>query len=405
MSKTLRLALVPRDGLFFKDGRGWYTSHSGRGHALDWPWPSSIRGALCTAVGRRQEAEKGSIHCKKEWRDLKVKVQPQRQLALRRELGKDWTRNHRMWPVPRDAVFLENNEAETKQCKVTRLIPQEHLVAGILSNAPKADSALWFPVLETEDEESIKPLTPPRWWNETTFVRWLRGEDVTATIHQGKADGPHMEKQARIHVVIDSDKQTAEKKGLYTTEIVETLQREKEGSYEWAIGVEVETPEVTAPRLATLGSDRRPAFVEELEDTPLFESPGNLLEQIAGSKRLRLILVTPAKFEEGWLPDGFELKDNVYRGNLPEVEGEVILRSALVGRPINISGWDMAERRPKGTDRMAPPGSVYFFEKANGQAFTADEVQALWLANLGDRVEDGFGLVVPGIWQNQGDAS
>lgn len=405
MGKTLRLALVPRDGLFFKDGRGWYTSHSGRGHALDWPWPSSIRGALCTAVGRRQEAEKGSIHCKKEWLALKDTIKPFRQLALRRELGKNWTRNHRMWPVPRDAVFLENNKAETKQCKVTRLIPKKPL-AGILSNDTDADSALWFPVLETEDEESVKPLTPPRWWNEATFVKWLLGEDVTATIHQGKAVGPHMEKQARVHVVINNKTQTAKDEGLYTTEIVETLQRDKEGSYEWAIGVEVETPEVTAPRLATLGSDRRPAFVEELEDTQLFEPPDSLLEQIAGSKSLRLILITPAKFEEGWLPDGFERKDNVaYRGSLPGVNDELILRSALVGRPVNISGWDMAERRPKGTDRMVPPGSVYFFEKADGQAFTTDEVQALWLANLGDRAEDGFGLVVPGIWQNQGDAS
>lgn len=403
MGKTLRLALVPRDGLFFKDGRGWYTSHSGRGHALDWPWPSSIRGALCTAVGRRQEAEKGSIHCKKEWLALKDKIKPQRQLALRRELGERWSFEHRMWPVPRDVVFLENNKAETKQCKVTRLIPKKPL-AGILSNAPKADSALWFPQLETK--ESVKPLTPPRWWNEATFVKWLRGKDVEATVHQGKADGPHMDKQARIHVVINNKTQTAKDKGLYTTEIVETLQSDKEGSYEWAIGVEVETPEVTAPRLATLGSDRRPAFVEELEDTPLFDPPDNLLEQIAGSKSLRLILITPAKFKEGWLPKGFKLEDNAaYRGSLPGVNGEVILRSALVGRPVNISGWDMAERRPKGTDRMAPPGSVYFFEKANGQAFTADEVQALWLANLGDRTEDGFGLVVPGIWQNQGDAS
>ena len=34
---TKHLALVPRDGFFAKDGRGWHTSVSGRGHGLDWP--------------------------------------------------------------------------------------------------------------------------------------------------------------------------------------------------------------------------------------------------------------------------------------------------------------------------------------------------------------------------------
>lgn len=402
MGKTMRLALVPRDGLFFKDGRGWYTSRSGRGRALDWPWPSSIRGALCTAVGRQQEAKEGTVNTKPDWFNLKEKVLPRRQLALRRELGEAWTRAHRMWPVPRDVVFLEDKTNGDNNCQVIRLIPKKRL-AGILSNDPEADSALWFPELETE--ESVKPLSPPRWWDDGDFVKWLAGEDVKAKVKAGKAVGPQMDKQARVHVVIDSDKQTAKKKGLYTTETVETLQRKNgEETYEWAVGVEVEAPEVTAPRLATLGSDRRPAFVEELPGK-LFESPDNLLEQIAGSKRLRLILVTPAKFKEGWLPKDFKLEDNVYRGNLPGVEGKVILRSALVGRPHNVSGWDMAESKPKGTDRMVPPGSVYFFEKADGQVFTADEVRGLWLANLGDRTDDGFGLVVPGIWQTQGEAS
>jgi len=400
MGKTLRLGLVPRDGLFFKDGRGWYTSRSGRGRALDWPWPSSIRGALCTAVGRQQEAEKDSLIMKSDdWLALKKEIKPFRQLALRRKLGERWTHEHRMWPVPRDVVFLEDKKNNTEQCKVIRLIPKER-ITGILSNDSDADSALWFPQLETE--ESVKPLSPPRWWDEATFVRWLAGEDVKAKVKAGKAVGPQIDKQARVHVVIDSAKQTAKKKGLYVTEIIETLQHDKEGSYEWAVGVEVEAPEVKAPRLATLGSDRRPAFVEELPGK-LFEPPDNLLEQIAGSKRLRLILVTPAMFKEGWLPDGFKLEDKV--GSLPRVNGDVILRAALVGRPHNVSGWDMAERRPKGTDRMVPPGSVYFFEKADGQTFTADEVQALWLANLGQRADDGFGLVVPGIWQPKGDAS
>ena len=37
-------ALLPRDGLFCKDGRGWNTSSVGRSHGHPWPPPSTLRG-------------------------------------------------------------------------------------------------------------------------------------------------------------------------------------------------------------------------------------------------------------------------------------------------------------------------------------------------------------------------
>jgi CRISPR-associated protein Cmr3 len=68
MTTTARLALVPRDGLFCKDGRGWHTSASGRGHGLDWPWPSTILGALRSAWGRGEEARSGALFGRDDWR-------------------------------------------------------------------------------------------------------------------------------------------------------------------------------------------------------------------------------------------------------------------------------------------------------------------------------------------------
>jgi CRISPR-associated protein Cmr3 len=81
----------------------------------------------------------------------------------------------------------------------------------------------------------------------------------------------------------------------------------------------------------------------------------------------------------------------------------VILRSAFVSRPVHISGWDVASNKPKQTARMVAPGSVYFFTKGNGKNFTGDEARSLWLSAIGGRTKEGFGRVVPGVWNLRGN--
>jgi CRISPR-associated protein Cmr3 len=78
--------------------------------------------------------------------------------------------------------------------------------------------------------------------------------------------------------------------------------------------------------------------------------------------------------------------------------GKLVLRAAFVDRPIAVSGWDLAEGRPKRTDRMAPAGSVFFVARRDGGTFGEQDARALWLAAIGGRTEEGFGRVVPGIW-------
>jgi CRISPR-associated protein Cmr3 len=111
-----------------------------------------------------------------------------------------------------------------------------------------------------------------------------------------------------------------------------------------------------------------------------------------------LVVVTPAVFKAGWCPDGFTPTETGYVGTLPGVSGELCLVAALVPRPRHLSGWDMAEGRPKETSRLVAAGSVYFLIKSSGRPFEPADAEALWLAQLGDRTREGFGCVVPGIW-------
>ena len=414
MSVTSHVAVVPRDGFFCKDGRGWHTSSSGRGHALDWPWPSTILGALRTASGREKETLGGRALSAEEWQGHARTVSLYRLLALRRPVGNPWHTHHRVWPVPMDALWVEEQQAGKK---VVFLDPRpgpdgiETLGRKVgAEEEQKAREKLWWPAVE----DSPKPLAPPRWWSETQFVAWLT--DPTATANPGIPEWARASALRRVQarVGIDSGTFAASESFLFSHDVVETLDR-SDGvpAAEWAIGAEVKLENPFAAPMARIGSDSRLAFIEGLSEG-LFAPPASLREAFdRGSQGLRLIVVTPAKFQKGWLPSGFTVQGGEFRGQLRGIpSSDVVLRAAFVPRPIHVSGWNMTgggssggapdeERKrggPKETSRLVPPGAVYFFERVSGEPITAADAEKLWLAALGARTDEGFGLVVPAIW-------
>lgn len=381
MTKTACLAFIPRDGLFCKDGRGWHTSASGRGHGLDWPWPSTILGALKSAWGRGEEARRGALFSPNDWRIHTDAIRLGRTLVLRRPHGAEWETAHCIWPVPLDALWLEG------QREVYRLTPIEPSAQTLGRDDDEARESLWRPRLP----EAGKPLIPPRWWNSQDFLAWLTEKPVAV---RGRDQCLATARRVQTHVGIIPGTLTADEGVLFSHDVVETLELDSE----WAIGAEVTLPHGDISIVATLGSDARLVCVESLP-VLLFEPPLNLLEAFRlSSKGLRIIAVTPMCFLHGWLPDGFVKEGKEYRGRLPGLDAELILRAAFVPRPIHVSGWDMAAGVPKPTTRMVAPGAVYFFERTDRIAFSEDDARSLWLTALGSRIDEGYGRIVPGVW-------
>jgi len=407
-TKPHRLALVPRDGFFAKDGRGWSTS--ARTHVVDWPWPTTIRGALTTASGKLVEPV-DEIFRREQWASHQATVNLGRMVALRRPHCAAWSREHRMWLVPADALWLESEE------RVLRLEPSQPETPTLGRAAPRdwgegfeaAREALWVP---QNVGTNAKPLGAPRWWPEKAFIDWLCAEPVANDPKlEPQKQWPSPEKRLQVHIGVRPDTFTSDEGILYLHDVVETLERNSE----WAIGVEADWPspigsaEARVPGMVRLGSDGRLARAEvltEIED--VFAESSMLISAFAEKKPrgLRLVVVTPACFQCGWLPDGFDSKTvtGAFQGTLPGISGELVLRAALVPRPMHVSGWDMANHRAKGgaarsTSRLAPPGAVYFFQRTDKAEFAVDDAKALWLAALGNRTDEGFGRVVPGIWE------
>ncbi|MCL6607019.1 MAG: type III-B CRISPR module-associated protein Cmr3 [Geminicoccaceae bacterium] len=378
MSTGRHLALVPRDGLACRDGRGWAPVGAGRAHALDWPWPSTILGALRTAWGRGVEAREGRRFGPQDWLDRTREVRLGRLLVLKSRSGEvGW---QSVWPRPLDATAFEG------ATEIVRLDPVPPALPTLGRDEDPARGALWRPAMD----DLRKPATLPAWWPDEAFCAWLQGAAVST--RELTLGAP--ERRVQIHVGIRAETLTAEEGRLFSEDVLETVDR----SGRWAIGAELEAPDPPPCGVATLGADKRLAAIEPLGEQ-LFAPPEDLLAAFRpGSRGLRLLVVTPACFAGGWLVDGFRAEDAVYRGSLPGVDGEVVLRAAFVGRPLAVSGWDLVTGRPKRTDRMVPPGSVFFVERADGRPFDAEDARKLWLSAIGGRTEEGFGRIVPGIW-------
>src|SRR5690606_4739317 len=157
-----------RDGFFAKDGRGWHTSASGRGHGLDWPWPSTVLGALRSAWGRGEETRGKTIFGPDDWQTRTQPIRLGRTLVLRRQHGATWRSEDATWPVPLDALWLEGH------CEVYRLEPVEPLTPTLGRDDDGAREALWRPTLD----DPSKPLGAPRWWSSEDLISWLVGESV-----------------------------------------------------------------------------------------------------------------------------------------------------------------------------------------------------------------------------------
>ena len=156
-----------------------------------------------------------------------------------------------------------------------------------------------------------------------------------------------------------------------------------------------------------LGGEARAAYFRRLapkdEPEPFASAHTQqqaLVQALAGQKRFRLYLLTPALFQAGWLPDDVAPTDHTWR--LGGLTGALV--AAAVGKAEPVGGWNLATQAPRRLRRAVPAGSVYFFEleEALDEAGAKALVEAYHLKSLmrhyGFQAAAGFGLAALGIW-------
>ncbi|MBX6351576.1 MAG: hypothetical protein IRZ11_08745, partial [Clostridia bacterium] len=214
-----RMAVVPREGYFCNDGRGWQSHWTGRGNALAWPWPTTLAGALRSAWGRKDEERLGRTYTREDWLALAGEIRLGTALPLRRSWrgsrrGREaWGREHLAWPAPADALAVD----EGGQRQVVALRPRPLARAfgaesGVLGrDESAATDLLWLPLPDREIQLG-KPAREPAWWSDARFRLWLRGAKLGPADPEDAFDFP---RRFQVHVRIDPGTQTAEEHFLY----------------------------------------------------------------------------------------------------------------------------------------------------------------------------------------------
>lgn len=160
--------------------------------------------------------------------------------------------------------------------------------------------------------------------------------------------------ETRLGIALEATTRTVRTGALYTSDVV---------APDPGLGffVEVRGADGHVPRdgLLRFGGDGRAVMVEPAA-VPWPPEPD--WERIERERRFLLILRTPGVFPGGWQPPGLEGED-LWRGP-SGISARLV--AAVVPRARVVSGWDLANGRPKPAQRTVPVGAVYAFAEAGG---------------------------------------
>lgn len=202
--------------------------------------------------------------------------------------------------------------------------------------------------------------------------------------------------EPRVGIALNPQTNTTEEGKLYMVNYV----RLKD---DWSFYAKIENlsalPKEGAIRF---GGASRVCYYKTLENDPFrFYTQENveqkLKERISQTKEFKLVFLTPTIFKNGWLPNNikFESNNNNYNYILETPKIKAKLLTACLERPKYISGWDIANKKPKPLKKLVPAGSVYYFELIGGSV--DDLFNEFNFKNFSDENPNlGFGLTMIG---------
>ncbi len=339
------LFLEPLDVLYLR-GNKLFADAGAHGEALMPPWPSLAAGA----VRSRLWAEGASLETLADFRLTQFGL-------ARHQEGKAI---ESLWPLPADVIV--SDEAGLADATYLRPCPTP---TGIASShaLPK------LPALQT-----AKPGKPVLglWLNGDGIAAWLAGRPLAAK-HFVRS-GDLWQTDPRLGIALDPVTRSAADGRIYTTETIAM----KDG-IGFIAAYESGANPLPNASLVRLGGDGRGAAVAAVTSPPT--APDWV--RIEKEGRFRLMLTTPGLFGGGWRPDGVP----------------ATLVAASVSRAETVSGWDLVTNKPKSARRVAPTGSVYWFENFTGDLAALNSLALNGLPTADPaRHAEGFGKLAIAPW-------
>ena len=355
--------LQPIDVLYLRGNR-LFGDSSATGEALMPPWPSMVAGAL-----RSEMLVNGGIDTGLFVNGIKLSSELEKSLGSITEPG-NFRISHLMLAkvnegklenvylsLPADLVVI--SDGKVKHCHY--LQPQA-LPASILTSS----ACEQLPLFKTEKPAKAEG---GLWLNQIGIKQWLNAQPIT---NEHWVESKELWKiDSRLGIALDEQGRTTLDGQLYTVDAVAM-----QNHIGFLTGVEGANG-LISDGVLRLGGDGRGAHHIKIAWNPL-EPDWNLIEK---TKRFRVILATPGLFEQGWLLPGMTQENGEYIWKTTDFSAHLVTASAA--RAETISGWDLAENSPKPALKAVSTGSVYWFDRFEGD-----------IQSLRKLVESGLTLIV-----------
>lgn len=368
-----------RDSALFRDARPFIGSAGAV--SMPVPWPGTIAGLLRTHSAPQDV----------DWATYSDEVVQFRSAGpWLAELSDDDQIVEHFLPAPADAVFfpddakVDDEKLSNKKLVRVQLRPEDF--NGALSDMPTShsDEHTLLPVLlAVKDADLGKPKTGPKWWSWSQYRQWLASPSSREVINADVLGVADPIAEERAHVGINAETRSADDGALFLTSMRRFVMKGSSstgGSFRrFALAACFDARVDAKNAVVALGGERRSSSLRR-SDAALFEAAST-----TGATRLRVVLVTPALFDDGWRPSAAAF-------------GGGKLVAAIVPRPSAVSGWDFKAKGPKASRYMVPAGAVYWVDFASADAAQAF-AQAKHMQSISDQEQDqldGYGLVVIG---------
>ena len=349
----MKILIKPQETFFFRDARP-FDKGEGWASGIFPPLPSTVYGAFRTAA----ISQKSTIA---EYYDTAKKI------SIRTEMGSPITygsfcirslllhnRYGCLVPMPLDLLEDENNN-------LYALIPNNRKIISDLSFD-------FYMSLNPGFEE------PKVSWLDCYGIKdYLFGK---SKIDIRKSEKLLIEEEIKTGIEKNPNKGSAEEHMLYVQKMLRL-----NDSYEFSVDAD-NISSVDTEGILKIGHDGR-MFSYRITDGGNFNSLNSskdyIINEIEKNKKFKILFTSPAILENGWAPRGVEKPDYIWQ---PTDSLKIKIKSAVLGKPMRVGGWDMKTKQPKLMRKAVSPGSVYYCELVKG---TVSELfDALFDKNISD---------------------
>ncbi|WP_031433644.1 type III-B CRISPR module-associated Cmr3 family protein [Methylomarinum vadi] len=379
--------LQPLDVLYLRGNR-LFADASTPGEAVMPPWPSLSAGALRAQILAEQGIDGGRFAVG----DARLPEAMAQCLGSPTEPG-DFRISHLLlaktdagqiidiyMPLPSDMIV--SGFASDKPTQIQYLQPQK-LAPQILCNARCGQIPVFRTATQAKPDSGL-------WLNRQGIAAWLnarpiRPEHLLESKRLWQTD-------PRLGIALDESARTTLEGQLY---IVDTVaMAEDVGFLAGVSGAKGLLPETGVIRL---GGDGRGARHGKIA-WAMPEPDWSVIEQ---SKRFRVLLTTPGLFESGWLLPGMIEKNGEIIWQTDEFAAHLV--SASITRSETVSGWDLAENKPKPALKAVNTGSVYWLDQFEGSIDSLHKLVEQGLSRIAvypdkRRSAEGFNNIMIAAW-------